>query len=98
MVSVNAPQVIVGGQVANLQASASAHNGGSTAFTYITALVRAQLDRPERVRLYRQMSGGAWVFEMVPPDARDEVPAIVDRLRASGALECVEIDPVVTIR
>lgn len=34
MVSVNAPQVVAGGQVANLQASASARNGGSTAFTY----------------------------------------------------------------
>lgn len=64
----------------------------------ITALVRSRLDRPERVRLYRQMSGGAWVFEMVPPDARDEVPAVVDRLRASGAFEYVEIDAVVTIR
>lgn len=34
MVTVNAPQVVAGGQVANLQASASARNGGSSAFTY----------------------------------------------------------------
>lgn len=64
----------------------------------ITALVRSKLERPERVRLYRQMSGGAWVFEMVPPDARDDVPAVVDRLRASGKFEYVEIDAPVTIR
>lgn len=64
----------------------------------ITALVRAKLERPDRVRLYRQMSGGAWVFEMVPPDAREELPAVVDRLRASGAFEYVEIDAPVTIR
>lgn len=34
MVTVNAPQVVAGGQVANLQATASARNGGSTAFAY----------------------------------------------------------------
>lgn len=64
----------------------------------ITALVRSKLERPERVRLYRPMSGGAWVFEMVPADAREEVPAVVDRLRASGAFEYVEVDAAVTIR
>lgn len=64
----------------------------------IEALVRAKLERPERVRLFRPMSGGAYVFEMVPPDARDELPAIIARLRASGAFEYVEIDAPVTIR
>jgi cell division septation protein DedD len=64
----------------------------------IEALVRSKLDRPERVRLFRQMSGGAWVFEMVPLDAREEMNAVVDQLRASGAFEYVEVDAPVTIR
>jgi hypothetical protein len=66
--------------------------------TEIVALVRSRLAQPERVRLYRPMSGGAYVFEVVPPGSRDDLPAIVRALSASGAFEYVEIDAPATIR
>lgn len=62
------------------------------------ALVRAHLLRPERVRLFRAMSGGAYVFEVVAPGARDDLPSIVRALDASRAFDYVEIDAPVTIR
>jgi hypothetical protein len=64
----------------------------------IVALVRAQLRQPERVRLFRPMSGGAFVFEVVPPGTRDDLGAIVSTLSESGVFEYVEVDAPVTIR
>lgn len=64
----------------------------------VLRLVRAQLVRPDRVKLFRAMSGGAYVFEVSPPDARAEVDAIVRRLSASGAFEYVEVDAPATVR
>lgn len=64
----------------------------------IVALVRAQLRQPERVRLFRPMSGGAYVFEVVSPGTRDDLAAIVGALNASGVFDYVEIDATATIR
>lgn len=64
----------------------------------IVALVRSHLRQPERVRLFRPMSGGAYVFEVVPHGTRDDVAAIVSALNATGAFAYVEIDAPVTIR
>lgn len=64
----------------------------------VLRLVRAHLVRPDRVKLFRAMSGGAYVFEVSPPDARAEVDAIVRRRSASGAFEYVEVDAPATVR
>ncbi len=64
----------------------------------VVALVRSHLRQPEHVRLFRPMSGGAYVFEVVAPGTRDDLAAIVSALSASGAFDYVEIDAPVTIR
>lgn len=64
----------------------------------VVTLVRSHLRQPERVRLFRTMSGGAYVFEVVPHGTPDDLATIVSALNASGAFDYVEIDAPVTIR
>lgn len=64
----------------------------------VVALVRGHLRQPERVRLLRTMSGGAYVFEVVSPGTRGDLAAIVSALNGSRAFDYVEIDAPVTIR
>ena len=55
-------------------------------------LVRRSLPQPAMARYARPMSGGAHVVYLTPPAAREQVPALIERLRASGDFEYVDLD------
>lgn len=55
-------------------------------------LVRRSLPQPAMARYARPMSGGAHVVYLTPPATREQVPALIDRLRASGDFEYVDLD------
>ncbi len=55
-------------------------------------VVGRSLPQPAMARYARPMSGGAHVVFLIPPATRAQVPALVERLRASGDFEYVELD------
>jgi hypothetical protein len=55
-------------------------------------VVRRSLPQPAMARYARPMSGGAHVVYLIPPATRAQVPALIERLRASGDFEYVELD------
>jgi cell division septation protein DedD len=55
-------------------------------------VVRRSLPQPAMARYARPMSGGAHVVFLTPPVTRAQVPALIERLRASGDFEYVELD------
>ncbi|MEW5882523.1 MAG: hypothetical protein AB1761_19050 [Pseudomonadota bacterium] len=61
-------------------------------------LVRRSLPQPAMARYGRPMSGGAHVVYLAPPAAREQVPALIERLRASGDFEYVDLDTPVKIQ
>lgn len=60
-------------------------------------LVRRSLPQPAMARYARPMSGGAHVVYLTSPAMREQVPALVERLRASGDFEYVDLDAPVRI-
>ena len=50
------------------------------------------------VRYARPLAGDAHLLYLTAPATRDEVPALVDRLRASNAFEYVERDSIMKIQ
>lgn len=60
--------------------------------------VRRSLPQPAMARYARPMSGGAHVVHLTPPATREQVPALVERLRASGDFEYVDVDAPVRIK
>ncbi len=61
-------------------------------------VVRLNLPQPEMARYARAMSGGAHVVYLTPPATREQVPALIERLRASGDFEYVDLDAPVRIK
>lgn len=61
-------------------------------------VVRRHLPQPAMARYARPMSGGAHVVYLTPPATREQVPALVERLRASGDFEYVHLDAPVRIK
>lgn len=61
-------------------------------------VVRRHLPQPAMARYARPMSGGAHVVHLTLPATREQVPALVERLRASGDFEYVDLDAPVRIK
>lgn len=65
------------------------------------AMVRAARDalgRSAGVRYVRPMAGDAHILHLTAPATREEVPALIERLRASNAFEYVERDSMMKIQ
>jgi len=50
------------------------------------------------VRYVRPMAGGAHILYLTGPATRDATPALLERLKATGAFEYVEIDTMMKAR
>lgn len=61
-------------------------------------LVQRSLPQPAMARYARPMSGGAHVVYLTLPATREQVPALIERLRASGDFEYVDLDAPVKIK
>jgi hypothetical protein len=61
-------------------------------------VVRRSLPQQTMTRYARPMSGGAHVVYLTPPATREQVPALIERLRASGDFEYVDLDAPVRIK
>jgi cell division septation protein DedD len=55
-------------------------------------LVRRSLPQPAMATYARAMSGGAHLVYLTAPATRAQVPALIERLRASGDFEYVDLD------
>ncbi|MGB2818275.1 MAG: hypothetical protein WBC37_13745 [Burkholderiaceae bacterium] len=64
----------------------------------VLAAARQALGRSAGVRYVRPMAGDAHILHLTAPATRDEVPALVERLRASNAFQYVERDSMMKIR
>ncbi len=60
--------------------------------------MRATLGQTAGVRYLRPMAGDAHVVHLTAPAQRSEVPQLIERLRASGAFEYVEVDSMMKIQ
>jgi hypothetical protein len=56
------------------------------------------LGRDAGVRYVRPLAGGAHLLYLTAPATREQVPALVERLRASDAFQYVELDSMMKIR
>lgn len=54
--------------------------------------------RDAGVRYVRPMAGGAHILHLTGGAAREQVPVLVERLRATGAFEYVELDSMMKIQ
>jgi len=54
--------------------------------------IRATLGESAGVRYVRPMAGDAHIVHLTAPAQRGEIPQLVERLRASGAFQYVELD------
>lgn len=61
-------------------------------------IVRRSLPQASMARYVRPMSGGAHVVYLTQPATREQVPALIERLRASGDFDYVEPDAPVKIK
>jgi hypothetical protein len=64
----------------------------------IARAAREALGRSAGVRYARPLAGDAHLLYLTAPATRDEVPALVERLRASNAFEYVERDSMMKIQ
>jgi hypothetical protein len=64
----------------------------------VVRAAREALGRTAGVRYARPLAGDAHLLYLTAPAARDEVPALVERLRASNAFEYVERDSMMKIQ
>lgn len=60
--------------------------------------IRRSLPQPAMASYVRPLSGGAHLVHLMPPAAREQVPALVERLRASGDFDYVDLDAPVRIQ
>lgn len=60
--------------------------------------MRATLGQTAGVRYVRPMAGDAHIVYLTAPAQRAEVPQLVERLRASGAFQYVELDSMLKIQ
>jgi hypothetical protein len=60
--------------------------------------MRATLGQTAGVRYVRPMAGDAHIVYLTAPAQRSEVPQLLERLRASGAFQYVEVDSMMKIQ
>lgn len=66
--------------------------------TRVVRTVEALLGAGAGVRYVRPMAGDAHILHLTAPATRERVPALVERLRASGAFQYVELDSMMKIQ
>ena len=54
--------------------------------------MRSALGETAGIRYVRAMAGDAHIVHLTAPSQRSEVPQLIERLRASGAFQYVELD------
>ena len=60
--------------------------------------IQAAVGETAGVRYVRPMAGDAHVVQLTGPAQRADVPKLIERVRASGAFEYVEVDSMLKIR
>ena len=64
----------------------------------VVQAVQQPLGSDAGVRYGRAMAGDAHVVYLTMPATREQVPALIERLRASGAFQYVELDSMMKIQ
>jgi hypothetical protein len=64
----------------------------------VTRAVQDALGRDAGVRYVRPLAGGAHMLHLTAPATREQVPALIEHLRKSGAFQYVELDSMMKIR
>jgi len=60
--------------------------------------IQAALGETAGVKYVRPMAGDAHIVHLTPPAHRADVPKLVERMRASGNFDYVEVDSMLKIR
>ena len=60
--------------------------------------IRATLGQTAGIRYLRPMAGDAHIVYLTAPAQRSEVPQMIERLKASGAFQYVELDSMMKIQ
>ena len=71
---------------------------GAAAADQVTQALQQQVGRDAGVRYGRAMAGDAHVLYLTAPATREQVPALIQRLRASGAFQYIELDSMMKIQ
>jgi len=66
--------------------------------TVVLRPIQAALGETAGVRYVRPMAGDAHVVHLTAPAQRADVPKLIERVRASGAFDYVEVDSMLKIR
>lgn len=64
----------------------------------VTRAAQERLGRDGGVRYVRPLAGGAHMLYLTAPAKREQVPVLIERLRASDAFQYVELDSMMKIR
>ena len=64
----------------------------------VLRLAQGAIGQGAGVRYVRPMAGDAHILYLTGPATRDQVPALVERLRASNAFQYVELDSMMKIQ
>lgn len=64
----------------------------------VVRAAQAGVGRDAGVRYVRPMAGGAHILYLTGGAAREQAPVLVERLRATGAFEYVELDSMMKIQ
>jgi hypothetical protein len=64
----------------------------------IVRSAQAALGRDAGVRYVRPLAGDAHILHLTGPATREQVPGLVERLRATGAFQYVELDSMMKIQ
>ena len=66
--------------------------------TVVLRPIQAALGETAGVRYVRPMAGDAHVVHLTAPAQRADLPKLIERVRASGAFDYVEVDSMLKIR
>ena len=64
----------------------------------VTRAAQERLGRDVGVRYARPLAGGAHMLYLTAPAKREQVPALIERLRASDAFQYVELDSMMKVQ
>ena len=64
----------------------------------VTRTAQDRLGRDAGVRYVRPLAGGAHMLYLMAPAKREQVPALIERLRASDAFQYVELDSMMKVQ
>lgn len=64
----------------------------------VTRAAQERLGRDAGVRYARPLAGGAHMLYLTAPAKREQVPALIERLRASDAFQYVELDSMMKVQ